>query len=134
MTETGKPGDQRKRPSRPWHNRVPPQAPPRSPMPSPEGTTYGQALLATAAWSAVCVAFLAGALAGSPPSEEEASNLVANLIVVLGGSTFLGALFTWRITRKRRRPFWHVLLIALPMFAIAYFLADAFYFASQRSP
>lgn len=46
------------------------------------------------------------------------------LIVLVVGSTLLAALFTWWLTRKRRRPFWQLVLLALPMFLVAFVLVD----------
>ncbi|WP_268979008.1 hypothetical protein [Streptomyces ureilyticus] len=33
-------------------------------------------------------------------------------------------MFTWWLTHKRRRPFWQLVLLALPMFLVAFVLVD----------
>ncbi|MEO3750614.1 hypothetical protein [Streptomyces sp. B6B3] len=100
---------------RAWHNRVP------SPFsPTPRGTTFLRALGAAALWGGVLGAFLAGVATRHPPEEATA----ADLVVPVAGPTLLAALLTWGITRRRRRPFRHLALIALPLFLCFSVLVD----------
>lgn len=71
---------------------------------------YGRALRAAAVW-AVATLLMTLALAGPPPSAGPLIRAVCALVV----SMLVAALLVWPLTRTHR-PFWLLLLMALPAF------------------
>lgn len=77
-------------------------------------TGYGRALLASAVWAVVNLVLIV-VVSGPPPSPRDAGSLTFGLLA----PTLLGALVTWLIARRRVGwPFWLVVLLALPFYAI----------------
>ena len=73
-------------------------------------TGYGRALCAAAVW-AVFTLLMTLVIAGPPPSAGPAIRAVGALVA----ATLVAALLVWPATRTHR-PFWLLLLLALPAF------------------
>ncbi|WP_214369056.1 hypothetical protein [Pseudonocardia sp. H11422] len=88
-----------------------PEHPPAPVGQAPARTGYGRALGATAVWALVNLALVL-LVAGPPPSADSAGVFAGRLVL----PTLVGALLTWLIARRRRWPFWLLVLVAAPLF------------------
>lgn len=100
-----------------------PPSPRLFPPKATTGTTYGQCLVPTAVWGAPFIlAVVAAAVTGNDDVRDLLYYTPVSLYVTVVGPIFLGAALTWLITRRLRPTSRQLLLIALPMYVIAWFL------------
>ncbi|QKW50094.1 hypothetical protein [Streptomyces buecherae] len=114
-SQTNGPTGSPRRPPRPWHHRVPPEIP--TTVLPPRNPTLAPAYLATAVWvTPLAVLFSVGVASAS----DDRAALAGSLFARLTWSAWLTGLVTWRLTRRKVRPYWRLVLIALPVYAVAF--------------